>query len=147
MFKRHLKEDREYFLKSLISLVFFMFPLVASTFALSVRHDTITLINAIIAFILVPILLALVLYLMYYEIAYYKGKSLEKIFRRKKTPKSEKRRILYLYTGVLLSMGVPYILNFVVLFQQNLFTGWGFGVVAYGVAGALVLVFWPARYY
>ena len=147
MEKRHSKEDREYFFKNLVALVFFMFPLVASTFALSVRHDTITLINAIIAFILVPILLALALYIIYYEIAYYNGKSLEKVFRRKKTPKSEKRRISYLYTGSLLSMGVPYILNFVVLFQQNLFAGWGFGVAAYGVAGALVLVFWPACYY
>ncbi len=140
--RKHKRSGVWLFLGGLFEYFILMFPLVASTFMLSVRNDTITFINIIITFILVPISWSAGTYQSYYEKTYYNGKNLNEILRKRTTPRSEKRTIWFVIMATFTAAAVPLVLNFVILFQQNLIAGWGLAIVAYGIAGVLAMIFW-----
>ena len=142
---KHVKSIARFFSENLYSYYITMFPLVASVFALFMRYNALTFVNIIATFILVPIVWTSSAYVGYYERTHYRGMRFSAVLKKKSTTKSERSKILRsLVAPAFVSLAVPYVLNFVVLFQQNLVHGWGIAVAAYGIAEVLGILVWPS---
>jgi hypothetical protein len=136
---KHEKSGERLFFENLVAYFSLMFPLVASAFMLSARNDTVTFINIILTFILVPIGWATSMCQEYHEKTYYKGKHLVEVLKKRAIPRSEKRVIWFLIVATFTAMAVPFVLNFAILFQQNLIEGGGLVIMVYGIAAVAMV--------